>query len=315
MAPFKEWLPRGKKAAVCFTIDDLHPGKSTDPYEAGGDLGRGALRHVEWLLKYHPSLHITLFVTADWREIGYTPTRLLLSRIPWLRDRVYLTPIQPPGTMRLGRHPEFVTYLKSLPRTDCALHGLYHVNKGLRIPEEYSGKSRKECKRRLTEIMRIFREAGLPYSSGLCPPAWGLSDDLAEAMIEVGLGFVASARDLRTPITPDAMNSMSGRSGVSILYPQWIMGNRLLHLPTNFQATSEIQRAHEIVECNGLVSCKAHITVGMVDQLNETYRDYLHRCFTELEDRYGNDLWWTSMAEITAVCDRDKTGAAVAPGD
>jgi len=41
------WLVSGKQAAICFTIDDVHPGKSSDTYEAGGDLGQGALGHVE----------------------------------------------------------------------------------------------------------------------------------------------------------------------------------------------------------------------------------------------------------------------------
>src|ERR1700716_4357118 len=97
-----EWLPCKKKAAVCFTIDDLHPGKSTDAYEAGGDLGRGTLRHVEWLLERHPCLHVTLFVTADWREISPFPTRSVLAKIHGLRYHVYLTRVRPRGPMRLG---------------------------------------------------------------------------------------------------------------------------------------------------------------------------------------------------------------------
>ncbi len=35
------WLPEGKRAAVCFTIDDVHPATSEDHYEAGGDLEKG----------------------------------------------------------------------------------------------------------------------------------------------------------------------------------------------------------------------------------------------------------------------------------
>src|SRR5689334_19177609 len=93
------WLPPGKTAGICFTIDDVHPGRSTDAYEAGGDLGRGALGHVEWLLRRHADLHVTLFTTADWREISPVPTRKLLSRIPLLRDRVYLTELLPEGAM------------------------------------------------------------------------------------------------------------------------------------------------------------------------------------------------------------------------
>ncbi len=35
------WKPKDKKAAICFTIDDIHPSKSTDLYEAGGDKEKG----------------------------------------------------------------------------------------------------------------------------------------------------------------------------------------------------------------------------------------------------------------------------------
>src|SRR5215212_3381114 len=116
------WLPHGKRAAICFTIDDIHPGKGRDAYDGGGDLGAGALGHVERLLAKHPELKVTLFTTPDWREISPVPTRRIVSRIPGLRDRLYLTKLHPRGTMRLGRHPEFVRYLKSLPRTEIGLH-------------------------------------------------------------------------------------------------------------------------------------------------------------------------------------------------
>ena len=80
----RDWLPPGKRAAVCFTIDDVHPAKSSDCYEAGGDLGDGALGNLERLLDKHPALKVTLFLTADWREKSPVPTRRLMSRIPWL---------------------------------------------------------------------------------------------------------------------------------------------------------------------------------------------------------------------------------------
>lgn len=305
-----EWLPSRMRAAVCFTIDDVHPGKSSDAYEAGGDLNRGALRHLEWLLDHHPRLRVTLFVTADWREISPFATRSILAKIPLLRNRIYLANVLPQGTMRLGRHPDFVSYLRSLPRVDCALHGLHHVKKGTNIAAEFKGQSRAKCELMLERAIEIFNEAGLPYSPGMCPPSWELSDELAEAMIATGLKFVASARDIRTPIIPGAVNSMSGRKGVSVFYPERIMKGRLLHFCTNFQATSPITRAHQIAERNGLIAVKAHIIKvaanhTALDGLDESYCNYLHNLFTELEDRYGDELWWTSMAEITNRCDAE----------
>lgn len=302
------WLPANKRAALCFTIDDVHPGKSSDAYEAGGDLGRGALAHVQWLLERHPQLHTTLFVTADWREIDTHVTRHILAKVPLVRDMVYLTKVLPPGTMRLDRHPEFVRYLKALPHTDVALHGLHHVHKGRRIPAEFHERSRVECEEMVAEMIAIFREAGLLFSPGMCPPGWEFSAELGMAMVSHGLKFIASSRDIRTPIGPNAVTAMSGVQGVSLIYPERICGGQLLHFASNFQATSPLDRAIEIIESGGLLSIKAHIVKNCcghiaLDGMDELYRNYLDAVFLDLEQRYGDDLWWTSMPEITAFVD------------
>src|SRR5688572_24787883 len=105
--PIRDWLPPGKRAAVCFTIDDIHPGTSKEHYDGGGDLGAGALGLVASLLERHPYLHVTLFTTADWRETSPSPSRVL-SKIPIVRDRMYLSKVLPEGTRRIDRHPEFL---------------------------------------------------------------------------------------------------------------------------------------------------------------------------------------------------------------
>jgi hypothetical protein len=312
-----QWLPAEKQAAICFTIDDIHPGKSSDAYEAGGDLEKGALGHVQWLLERHPQLRATLFVTADWRELAPHVTRPLLAQIPILRDSIYLAKVRPLGEMRLSRHPEFVAYLKSLPRTDVSLHGLHHIRKGKQIPMEFLGKDRAECDAMLSEMISNFREASLPFSPGMCPPAWAYNDDLGSAMLAQGLQFVAPTRDIRTPIAAGAVTAMSGVQGVSLIHPEWLypeslQGGQLLHFSSNFQATSPIERAFEIIENNGLVAIKAHIiknTYGhiMLDGMDDLYRNYLDLVFTELDRRYGNRLWWTSMAEITACVNERST--------
>ncbi len=304
------WLPPGKQAAVCFTIDDVHPGKSTDTYEGGGDLERGALGHVAWLLARHPDLRITLFVTADWRETSPAVTRRIASRLPIIKDSIFLAETLPEGTMRLSRHPEFVAYLKSLPRTDVALHGLYHIQKGPRVAAEFLGRERAECTAMIANAIEIFREAELPFSLGMCPPSWDLSDDLAEAMIDNGLLFAASARDIRTPVDMDAVNTMSGLRSASLIYPERIQQGRLLHFTTNFQATSPLDRAIEIIELNGLLAIKAHIIKNAcghiaLDGMDTLYRNYLDLVLAELERRYGDTLWWTSMAEIASLCWQD----------
>lgn len=301
----RKLLSHGHRAAVCFSIDDIHPGKSTDAYEAGGDLGKGALRHVEWLLNRHHKARVTLFTTPDWRQISPHVTRTLLARVPYVRERVFLSKTLLSGTMRLTRHPEFVRYLRQLPRTEIGLHGLHHIHPGRRMSVEFQKQSTEECTRMLRESRRIFDEAGLPYIPGMTPPGWNLPPSLAEGMARAGLIFVASARDTITETFPNATTNMTGLRGVSLLYPEMIENGALLHFTTNFQATSSFDRAFQIIENGGLLSIKAHIvkqTHGYValDGMDECYRNYLDVLFTELDRRYGESLWWTSMGELAA---------------
>jgi Uncharacterized protein conserved in bacteria (DUF2334) len=300
------WLPAGKRAAICFTIDDIHPGRTSDGYDGGGDLDSGALGLVRRLLEKHPLFRVTLFTTPDWREIGPVPTRKILARIPVVRDRVFLTKLRPRGAMRLDRHPEFVAYLKSLPRTEIGLHGLHHVHPGRTVLVEFQNQSVATCKRTLTKSMRLFDEAGLPFVRGMVPPGWNAPPALIEAMAELGLSFLASARDIKGPIARGAKNTMSGLLGVSLLEPERMARGRLVHIPANFQATSAPERAFQIIEAGGLLSIKAHIVKSAMghtalDGVDTLYMNYLDALLTLLEDRYGDALWWTSMGEIAAT--------------
>ena len=296
------WLPPGKRAAVVFSIDDIHPGTSSDAYEAGGDLAAGALGLVERLLEAHPDLHVTLFTTPDWREISPKVTRRLLAKVPVLRDRVYLAPVLEAGTMRIDRHPKFVAYLKSMPRTHVGLHGLHHVHPGHTILVEFQNQSVAACKTILRQSMALFETAGLPIVPGMTPPGWNAPPALLTAMSELGLRFIGSARDIRSPVTPDATAQMSGLRGVP-LYAPAIVAPGLVHIPANFQATSPKERAFEIIESGGLLAVKAHIiknALGHValDGIDALYCNYLDVLFTVLEARYGDSLWWPSLAEL-----------------
>ena len=102
----RDFLPPGKRAAVVFTIDDVHPGKSSEHYDGGGDCGNGALGLVSELLRRNDPLRVTLFTTADWREISPMPSRVL-SRIPVVRDRFYLARIFPRARARSIVIPSF----------------------------------------------------------------------------------------------------------------------------------------------------------------------------------------------------------------
>jgi Uncharacterized protein conserved in bacteria (DUF2334) len=285
-------------------VDDVHPSTSADAYEAGGDMGAGALGRVEWLLERHPHLHVTLFTTPDWREISPVPTRRLLARVPVLRKRMFLAPVLPAGTMRLDRHPAFARYVGGLPRTEVALHGLQHVHPGPDLPAEFQGQTREHCLRMLDEAMAIFQAAGLPRPAGMVPPRYNTPPALVEAMGQAGFSYLASARDILTPATSAAVCAGSGLQGVPLARPALLSGG-LVHLPANFQATSPVDRAYQVLDGGGLLSIKAHIVkdaVGHValDGMDDLYRNYLDALFTLLHARYGESLWWTTMGGVAA---------------
>lgn len=298
------WKPPGKKAAVCFTIDDIHPGKSTDYYEAGGDLEKGKLGLVKWLLDRHPQLKVTLFTTANWREISPVPTRKLLSSIPGLRDKFYLSKRLKKDTMNLERHPEFVNFLNNWDSAEIAFHGLYHVHKGLKIPVEFQNQTEKEFADIVKEMQRIFEASGIRSVKGICPPGWNAPDALLNQLVANDFDYVASARDIFTEISSEAKTNMSGMKGEPLIYPSLVKDDKLIHFPTNFQANSTVDRARKILNNSGLLSIKAHIVQSVfgyvaIDGVDELYMNYLDVLFTNLEDQYGDDLWWTSMGEIS----------------
>jgi hypothetical protein len=298
------WLPAGKKAAICFSIDDIHPAKSSDYYEAGGDLEKGSLGLVKWLLDRHPKLKVTLFTTADWRQISPLPTRKILAAIPGLRDKFFLAKRLKKGSMQLDRHPEFINFLNNWGSAEIAFHGLYHTHKGLKIPVEFQEQSEKQLGWMLDEMIRIFEQAKLQYVMGICPPGWNAPDKLLNQLVAHGIRYVNSARDIFTPISGDATTNMSGIKGVPLIYPTLIRNKQLLHIPANFQATSTPERAKQILEHGGLLSIKAHIVktamgFTILDGVDQLYMNYLDVLLTSLEKEYGDSLWWTSMGEIT----------------
>jgi len=297
------WLPPGKTCAVCFSIDDIHPGKSTDAYEAGGDCEKGRLGLLQELQRRQPELHTTLFVTADWREISPHPTRTLLARIPALRDRFYLSPILPKGTMSLARHPEVVAFLRSLPRTELALHGLHHVHRGLNLPVEFQQQPVDTCVDILTEAQEIFRQAGIPAADGLQPPAWNTPPALVEACSRAGLSYLAGARDIVTPVSADAVTAMSGPRSMSLIFPELFPGSNLVHFSSNWQATSRPERALDILGAGGLLCIKAHIvkqwrSYVALDGIDELYCNYLDLMLDRIRATFGDAVWFTSMQEV-----------------
>lgn len=301
----QDWLPKNKKAAICFTIDDLHPAKvSSHGYDAGGDLNNGVFGRVNWLLEKHPKLTVTLFTTADWREISPFPTRKFLAKIPYIRDWLYLTKIQPKGTFQIDKFKDFQDFYTNHKQVEIALHGLHHCHKGLKVPVEFQKQSSKVCSKIIKKMLEIFDNSQIPYVKGFTPPAWNASESLIQSLIENNIDFLASARDIITPIAIDAKNKMSGFPNISILYPEYIHDKKMVHLPSNFQANTNFDRAFKILDCGGLLSIKAHMIKSFhghisIDGVDQDYMNYLDKLLNEINDRYGDSIWWTSMGDIS----------------
>jgi hypothetical protein len=300
--PKRDFLPPGKRGAVVFTIDDVHPGSSREYYDGGGDLEKGALGHVQTLLERHPYLHVTLFTTADWREIS-PRTSPLLGRIPIVRDRMYLSRVRPEGTLRIDQHPAFLRYLRSLPRTEIGLHGLHHIHPGPLLHVEFQDEPLAEQREKLRKMLAIFDSSGIPYVRGMCPPGWNAPTSLLHAMRELDFTFVASARDIKTPVTAEATTAMSGLSGAPLIYPAFVNGSSLVHIATNFQATSRYERAREILEAGGVLAVKAHIVKDAlgyiaIDGVDAVYCNFLDLLFDRLHREFGESLWWTTMGVL-----------------
>jgi len=185
---------------------------------------------------------------------------------------------------------------------------------------EFQEQSRSECRAMLEEGRRIFAAAGLRHVQGFAAPAWNSPPALCQALSDADFRFVTSARDLDTAVTGEARTAGNGLRGASLTQPTLIRckpdGNPargtdspagLVHLTTNFQATSTLERARAIIECGGVLSIKAHLFktgggITMLDGLDDQYCSYLGRLWRELGDRYGDALWWTTLAEVAERC-------------
>ena len=299
----RRWLPAGKTAAVCISVDDVHPSSSRDGCEAGGDLAAGALGRLSRLQQRHPALKATLSVTPDWRLDSLVPDTLLLRHIPWLRRHVHWTRLRPAGRFRIDRHPKFVEYLNSLERCEIIPHGLYHAHVDARFAVEFQDETEEQCTAIIERGLAIFRAAGLRHVLGYAPPAWNAPPQLITALSHRDFHFVTSARDLETPVFAEALAAGSGLTGVSLLYPECIGPRGLVHLTCNFQATSSFERAVQILELGGVLHVKAHVFKAgnghvMSDGLDDLYCNYLDLLFAHLSARFGGRLWWAHLSEI-----------------
>ncbi|MCU1230910.1 MAG: hypothetical protein JWO97_3794 [Acidobacteria bacterium] len=284
------WLPESKHGAVCFSIDDVHP----------APVAIEALSHVRWLQERHPQLRVTLFTTPDWQTLDPYPTRAI-ARVAWLRDWLYTVRVHRRGTFRLDHHPFFSDFLAEWNNAEIAMHGLHHVTRGMKPVLEFANASAAKCRSMIAEADAIFRAAKLKIVRGFAPPGWHVTPALLQALRDSDIRFFASARDLETPVSNDAVAAGSGLRGVPLFAPSEVEG--LIHMPTNFQATSTTDRAMSILSAGGLLSIKAHLLAESggyraLDGMTIDYRDQLDRLFTTIEREFGDRIFWTSMGEL-----------------
>lgn len=297
--------PENKTAALVFSMDDVHPASSSQGYEAGGDLSEGVLGRLHQLLSEHADFHATLFTTADWREKSPYPSlrNRIFNKIPGLGSRLSSLPQWPEGFLRLDRHLEFLSYLKSFLRIETGSHGLTHVGLGKNLMREFVGLSESEIKTRLVKINQIFEKSGLAKPAGFCPPGWGYNEYLLKIIPDFGYSYLACSRDLNTPIKPGAFSRESGLKNVPMLEPAFLPNSQVVHIPSNWSATSDFERAYRILDLGGVLSIKAHAVKKMgtyvsADGLDGAYQNYLNKLFHSLKVRFGASIWWTTMKEL-----------------
>jgi hypothetical protein len=151
--------------------------------------------------------------------------------------------------------------------------------------------------------MALFERAALPCAPGHQAPLWHLPPAFLDACADLRLDWVAGGRDLFTPPSDDALASMNGPRGVSMMHPTLVCDRRLVLMTTNFQATSDVDRAFAILDQGGVLAIKGHIIkrVGAyvaLDGMDEVYRSYLDALLRLIKERYGSSVLFTTMNQI-----------------
>src|SRR5260370_31226601 len=95
---------------------------------------------------------------------------------------------------------------------------------------------------------------------------------------------------------------MSGLRGGGISSPDRIP-QKLVHISTNFQATSAPERAFDILDAGGILSIKAHISKNVpghthLDGVDDLYKNYLDPLFDDIEQSYGDGIDWTPLDRL-----------------
>jgi hypothetical protein len=88
-----------------------------------------------------------------------------------------------------------------------------------------------------------------------------------------------------------------------MMHPTLLCGRRIVHLTTNFQATSDVDRAFAILDQGGVLAIKAHVIKRLgayvaLDGLDDVYRAYIDALLRLVKARYGDAVLFTNPEEI-----------------
>lgn len=277
-------------------FDDIHPESSTAGTDCGGDMERGVFGYFTRIWKKYPFVKITLFVTPNW--IDRSNIKFPMYYVNRLLGRKYTRKWEM-DTYRLDKFKDWCKWLNSFENFELAAHGLYHHRDKDPHGAEFLGMNREECLSRLKKADVIFSLSGLRMSRGFRPPGWGISEGLFEALHELNYKFIACSGDINAHIARNAVVKETGIKNVPLLFPSTYHG--IVNIPQNWDIMrSDVKRALEIAELNGLISAKGHIANVYDGELigNGLTAESFENIMELLEELENFDVRYLSMHEI-----------------
>ena len=226
------------------SFDDVHPESSGDGTDCGGDRDGGVFRYFPRLLRKCPELKITLFVTPNW--IDKANDSFFLRNMKRIFGMKYFnTWVGEP--FLLTKHKDWCSWLNSFKNIEVAVHGYSHHADRKLHSQEFQDMGYNDCRARLVNAERVFKDAGLNYVKGFRPPGWGISDGLFEALKDLKYDFIS-------------LDSVACNVGDLSRYK--VEDYRgLWNVPQNWDiARGTIDEALEILDKYGLLMAKGHIS-------------------------------------------------------
>jgi len=221
-------------------FDDVHPEKSSNIADCGGDLEDGVFGYILELIGQFPKIKVTFFVTPNWIDKPEDPFPIKHIKKS-LRVNYKNTWKDEP--FRLDRHKEWCKWLNRHSKNiEVAVHGYVHhnPNHGIWHSQEFKGASYEESLQKIKNAEALFKKADLKFVKGFRPPGWGFSDGTLKALKEMKYTFIA--------VSP----SRSRGCKVSHL-------SGLKNIPQNWSIREDVSKGLEMAAKCGGVYAKGHI--------------------------------------------------------